>query len=61
MWQRIGGSGCYKVLENSNENFNTVYDKPMFAIRNQTTDVSSAIGKILQYTSQIDMALYIRA
>ena len=57
MWQRIGGSGCYKVLEDSNENFNTVYDKPMFAIRNQTTDVSSAIGKILQYTSQIDMDL----
>lgn len=48
MWQRIGGSGCYKVLENSNENFNTVYDKPMFAIRNQTTDDKSLVVVMVQ-------------
>ena len=57
MWYRLGGPGCYNVLEDSNENFRFIYDKPMFAIRNQSIDIPSALDKILDYTTKIDMDL----
>lgn len=57
MWYRLGGAGTYTVLYNSNENFRFIYDKPMFAIRNQSTDIPSALNQILNYTTQIKMDL----
>lgn len=57
MWYRLGGAGCYNVFEDSNENFRFIYDKPMFAIRNQSIDIPSALDKILDYTTKIDMDL----
>ncbi len=57
MWYRLGGAGTYNVLHNSNENFRFIYDKPMFAIRNQSIDISTALNQILSYTNQIDMDL----
>lgn len=57
MWYRLGGAGCYKVLHDSNENFRFIYDKPMFAIRNPSTDIPTALNKILDYTTQIEMDL----
>ena len=57
MWYRLGGAGTYNVLHNSNENFRFIYDKPMFAIRNQSVDISTALNQILSYTNQIDMDL----
>lgn len=57
MWYRLGGAGTYNVLCNSNENFRFIYDKPMFAIRNQSTDIPLALNQILDYTAQIKMDL----
>ena len=57
MWYRLGGAGTYNVLYNSNENFRFIYDKPMFAIRNQSSDIPTALNQILDYTTRIRMDL----
>ena len=57
MWYRLGGAGTYNVLYNSNENFRFIYDKPMFAIRNQSSDIPTALNQILDYTTRIKMDL----
>ncbi len=57
MWYRLGGAGCFTVFQNSTRNFQFIDDKPMFAIRNQSTDIQAALNKILEYTYKIDMHL----
>lgn len=55
MWHRIGGMGCFNVLENSDENFRFAYDKPLFAIRRKGEDMKQALDTILNYFQQVDL------
>lgn len=55
MWRRVGGMGCFNVLENSDENFRFAYDKPLFAIRRKASDMKNALDTILEYFNQMDL------
>lgn len=57
MWERLGGFGCYNVLNDKSQNFIFKYDKPLFAIRDQSKDIPHALDTILQYSQNIDMDL----
>lgn len=57
MWNRLGGAGCYTVLNNSSENFRSRYDKPLIAIKNPSTDIGKAIDSILQYSQSLNFDL----
>lgn len=57
MWTSIGGVGSFNVLEDSSVNFRYVYNKPLFAIRNPSTDIPQALNQILDYSKSLDFDL----
>lgn len=54
MWKRLGGYGCFNVLNNSTDNFKYMYDKPLFAIRN-SKDAKEALSAIVSYLDDVDL------
>ena len=46
MWKNIDGKGCFNVLDNTQDNFHYVYNKPIFAIKYKDHNITQMLNTI---------------
>ena len=49
MWQRMNGTSCFKILNNIQDNFHYVYNKPIFAIKYKDHNITKMLNTIRDY------------
>lgn len=53
MWKNIDGKGCFNVLDNTQDNFHYVYNKPIFAIKYKDHNITQMLNTIRDYAMDL--------
>lgn len=53
MWQRMNGTSCFKILNNTQDNFHYVYNKPIFAIKYKDYNITQMLNTIRDYAMDL--------
>lgn len=53
MWQRINGTSCYKILNNTQDNFHYAYNKPIFTIKYKDHNITKMQNTIRDYAMDL--------
>ena len=53
MWQRINGTSCYKILNNTQDNFHYAYNKPIFTIKYKDHNITKMLNTIRDYAMDL--------